>query len=196
GDTEAWRAAGAEAEARTLVARLESARFVRGTGSPEDSLLETYHDRIRETVVASLRPEPLREHHRQLALVLEQSDRCDPEEVAGHFEGAGELPKAGSYYGQAADRAMTAVAFDHAAMLYRKALNLHPGGEAERRELCSKLANALANGGRGAEAGPAYLVAAEGAKEADVFDLRLRAADQFLLGGLVKDGVQLFETLL
>jgi hypothetical protein len=195
-DAEACRAAGVGADARTLVARLEAARFVRGTGLSEESRLETYHDRIRETVVAGLGSEPLRQHHGRLAQVLEESGRGDPEEMAGHFEGAGELERAGVYYGQAGDRAADALAFDHAAALYQKSLDLRRVEQAEGRDLRRKLGKALANAGRGAEAGPVYLSAAEGTDGQEEFDLRLQAADQLLLSGRTQQGFEVFGNLL
>jgi hypothetical protein len=196
GEEEACRAAGAGEDSRTLVARLEAARFVRGTLVAGEWRLETYHDRIRETVVAGLPAEVSRDFHGRLAQALEESGRGDPEEMAGHFEGAGELRKAGAYYAQAADRAAAAVAFDHAAELYHKSVALRPVEGAEARELRKKLGGALANAGRGAEAGPVYLVVSEGAEDQERFDMLLNAADQFLLSGRVKEGVQVLETLL
>src|SRR5262249_10602791 len=71
GEAEACRVAGAGTEARVWMARLESARFVRGTGPAEEGRLETYHDRIRETVAAGLAADVRRDYHGRLAQVLE-----------------------------------------------------------------------------------------------------------------------------
>ncbi|MFO0877444.1 MAG: protein kinase [Gemmataceae bacterium] len=196
GEREICQAAGAGADARTLLARLEVGRFVRGTHLGEQLRVETYHDRIRETVTAGLAPVVLRGHHGRLALALEESGQGDLEEVAGHFEGAGESEKAGGYYGRAGDRAAGSMAFDHAAGLYQKAMELRPVQGVEARELRKKLADALANAGRGAEAGPIYLAAAEGTEGREAVELRRQAADQFLLAGHVKEGMDILETLL
>ena len=196
GEAEALRAADIGAEGRTVVARLESGRFIRGTGPSAEICLETYHDRIRESVAAGLTTELRRNYHGRLAQVLEESGRDDPEVLAGHFEGAGESNKAGMYFSRAADRATRTLAFDHAANLYRRSLDLRPVDGVESRELRTKLADALANAGRGVEAAPVYLGVAEGSEAVEAMELRRRAADQLLLSGQTSEGMAALGTLL
>jgi hypothetical protein len=195
-EAEACRAATVGGDARALMARLEAARFIRGIGSAAEISLETYHDRIRETIVAGLPPESLREHQGRLAQVLEESGRCDPEEVAGHFEGAGAAAKAGEYYARAAERAAQALAFDRAATLYRRSLELRPVEGAAGRGLRAKLAEALANAGRGAEAGPIYLALAEETQAVEKLELWRRASDQLLISGRTSEGLDVLRKLL
>jgi hypothetical protein len=195
-ELQAYRAAEVGADGRVLMARLESARFLRGTGSSEEGFLETYHDRIRETVVTGLPPERLRDHHRRLADVLEESGRGDPEQVAVHFEGAGDRDKAGTYYALAADRAAKALAFDQAANLYQRSLGLQSLTQAEGRKLRVKWGDALADAGRGAEAGPVLLDAAEGATALEGLELRRRAAEQFLVSGHIREGADVLQLVL
>ena len=52
---------------RDALAILPSARLIRGTGTAELDVMESYHDRIRETVVAHLDPTAREHHHRRLA---------------------------------------------------------------------------------------------------------------------------------
>jgi serine/threonine protein kinase len=183
-------------EDHTTLALLRSGRLLRGSGSGEHAEVETYHDRIRETVLLHLDPAALARHHRHLVAELEPSGRADPEVLAVHLLGAGETERAGHYYALAAARAAETLAFDRAAKLYRLALELQaPRGEEERR-LRTKLADALANAGRGAESARAYLSATAEAGPAETLELQRRAALQFLRGGHIDDGVATLRTVL
>jgi hypothetical protein len=186
----AWRAGGLPGEEREALAVLRAARLLRGTGPGEQDALETYHDRIRESVVAQLAPAALQGHHRRLAQVLETAGDADPEVLAAHFAAAGDTEKAGACYAQAGERAAEALAFDRAVMLYRRALELWPGPPDQERLLRARLGDALANAGRGAEAAREYLTAATGAGTRDALELRKRAAQQQLLSGDVDDGLR------
>src|SRR6185436_10445296 len=86
--------------------------------------IETYRDRIRETVVQFLDPDRLREHHRALAVAYEAGGAADAEVLADHFIAGGEEARAIDYTIAAAEEAERALAFDRAARLYRRALDL------------------------------------------------------------------------
>src|SRR5262249_32834850 len=148
------------------------------------------------TVVAHLPPELVRWHHDRLALVLATAGPVDPEILAEHYRGAGDLARACDYYSRGADLAAAALAFDHAARLFRIALELHPGPAGHPRFLWKKLGDALTNAGRGAEAAEAYLRAAESATAAETLELKRLASTQLLISGRVDAGLTLLRTLL
>jgi tRNA A-37 threonylcarbamoyl transferase component Bud32 len=139
----AFCAAGLPADTgEAAVNRLRAERLVRTA----EGKIETYHDRIREALVAGLSSQELLDHHCQLANLL-QAAGADPEVLAVHYEGARQPEKAAEYYAQAADQAADALAFDRAARLYRRALEGRAAG-AERCRLRTRLGAALANAGR------------------------------------------------
>jgi hypothetical protein len=191
----AFQAAELGPGSRAALATLRTARLIRCMGEAEHEAIETYHDRIRETVVAHLPPELLRWHHERLALVLSTAGAVDPEVLAEHYRGSGDLPRACDYYTQGADQAAAALAFDHAARLYRIALELSAGPPGQARSLWKRLGDALANAGRGAEAAQAYLTASESAPAAQTLELKRLASTQLLISGHLDEGLALLRTL-
>jgi hypothetical protein len=193
---DARRAVDAGPEARFSLSALHGARLIRSTGLEDQDEIETYHDRIRETVVAHLDPAARQAHHAHLARALEDFGRAEPEVLARHFHSAGEFTRAGDYYRQAASRAAETLAFVRAAELCRLALQLCPAGAAEVLRLRTQLADALANAGRGGEAGHEYLSAAAGAAPEEALELRRRAALQLLISGHVDEGLAALRLVL
>jgi tetratricopeptide (TPR) repeat protein len=178
---------------------LRARRLAWGTGPGEGDLLVAYHDRVREAVRAHLSAPESRGLHRRLVEALEGWGEADPEWLGLHRDGAGEEARAGAHYARAADQAAEALAFDHAAELYRRALRLvrrEEGLVAGRQELQTRLADALANGGRGEEAAREYLQAAETASGLQAVELRCRAATQLLNSGHFDEGLTLFRAVL
>lgn len=196
GEFQAFRAAEQTKDARTAAAQLEAGRFLRGIGSAAELELETYHDRVREAVIAGLQPDVLRQHHYNLGVTLESSEQAVADHLAVHFEAAGENEKAGHYYYKAGDEAAEALAFDQAVSFYRKALDLSQLSTDQRRTLHRKWADALADAGRGSEAATAYLSLAEDPDSTDErFELQRLAADQSFLCGDRERGINLLEQL-
>jgi hypothetical protein len=178
------------------VATLRAGNLVRTAGAARTAVIEAYHDRVRESVLANLAPEQRRDGHRRLALALEMGARHDAELLSAHWHEAGDDARATEYAVRAADQAFAALAFDHAATLYRRALDLGRHVGAERRALQTKLAEALADAGRGGEAGHVYLELAGDDTTTDALELRRRAAEQFLYTGHFDRGVGTLRALL
>src|SRR5690606_26988349 len=121
--------AGLESEAFTRsLGALRAARLVRIAGARDHgsdvagdrtgrgfaSLVEPYHDRVRETIASRLPAERCREIHRAIATSLE-ADSASIELLAYHLAKAGERTRAGALAEAAARRALDALAFDRAA---------------------------------------------------------------------------------
>jgi serine/threonine protein kinase len=193
---EACRAAELGPEDRAAPAQLRAGRLLRGTGAEGGGEVETYHDRVRETILAHLPPEALRVHHGRLARTLEASQPTDFEVLAVHYHGAGEPARAGELYARAADHAAGALAFDRAAQLYRLALGLRPAEDGDDRPLRSRLGDALANAGRGDEAAREYLRAAGAGMGDETIELARRAATQFLISGHIDEGLAVLRGVL
>jgi hypothetical protein len=189
----AWRCLDRSGDERATFALLRSARLVRGAAGADQ--VETYHDRVRETVVAHLPPDALTDCHRRLARALETSGGADAEVLGNHLLGAGEPERAAGCFARAAAAAAEALAFDRASGLYRRALDLHPAAADGRRHRVA-LGAALASAGRGAEAAREYLAACEGATVAEALELRRQAAMQFLISGHIDQGLETLRDVL
>jgi tetratricopeptide (TPR) repeat protein len=164
-------------------------QLLRTRGRGAERSVEPFHDRVRESVLSHLDAAARRERHAQLAEAFERRGRVDPEILATHHEGAGRPERAAALYLRAAERAADALAFDHAARLYRRALALLPSGRSERhaRALVG-LGDALLGLGRGRETAEAYLEASR-MPGVNGLDLRRRAAEAYLRSGFIDEGL-------
>ncbi len=192
----AFRVAGLGVDGLASLAVLRAGHLVRSTGADSIDDVEVYHDRIRETVIKRLSPDVLKTWHGELALELQEAGGADSETLAVHFEAAGTPEMAGKYYAQAAAKAARALAFDRAAKLYRRAIELWPNPGEAGRSLRVELGDALANAGRGVEAARAYQDAATRLEGVEVVRLQSRAAYQFLISGHIDEGLATFNQLL
>src|SRR5262249_11841713 len=125
------------------LARLRGEHLARAA----DDGIETYHDRVRETVLLRLDDTRRRQWHERLAVTLEESGRADPEALLVHWRGAGAAARAATHALRAAEQASAALAFERAAELYRTALELDPA-QTNTPGLHARLGEALANAGR------------------------------------------------
>ena len=194
-----------DAAARLIPDRREAELLSVRAGSTEDATtLETAHDRIREVTVGELEPAQLRDTHLRVAQALERVG-SDPEAMAEHFELGGDRQRAAEYYGRAAEQASNSLAFQRAAALFRRTLELlgDAADDQRRAELRSGLAEALIHVGRGHEAAQLLLQLAADAEargeEAELRqarEYRRRAADQLIKTGHVDEGLGELDRLL
>ncbi|MEW5737640.1 MAG: AAA family ATPase [Myxococcota bacterium] len=171
-----------------VVQQLKAERLLAGDGRR----LETSHDRIRETLVRALDQDRARTLHARLATELRALPDVDIEGIAWHLETAGLDEQAAQATVEAAKKAVGQLAFERAAVLYRRALGLMTPDDQRRGELTVALAEALSVAGRGAEAAKAYDDArAQGAAiaRADALELQRLAAEQLLRSGHIDEGL-------
>lgn len=201
----AFRAAGLAWEDQSALAYLRSAYLVRTYRAHGRDLIESYHDRIRELVLAELDSQgapaaeqaaPVAACHRRLADSLEAAGETDAEILAWHYECAGARDRAATHSKRAAERAARALAMDRAAALFERALRLGAWTSAERRQLHIQRGEALTHAGRGAEAASAYLRAAAGADTSEAQALRARAAEHLLRSGHIDEGLDIQRQVL
>src|SRR5690606_1022537 len=99
------RASGLGGELSPALTQLQALHMLRSRGRRDDDLIECYHDRIRETIVAGISVNRRRTYHGALAVALEVEGDQDHEVLAHHFHGAGERERAAHYAAKAAERA-------------------------------------------------------------------------------------------
>jgi tetratricopeptide (TPR) repeat protein len=192
-------AAGAEEAINETVGLLSARRFLRTGLRDGRDIVETTHDRIRETIAAQLSEATLRSHHARLAQALEGAVNggADPESIAVHWLGAGDPERAARFAYGAAEQAVAKFAFDQAARLFRFTLEHGPATTlADRRPLLARLAEALRFGGRTEESARAYLAAAEGASSGESVEFQRAAAEQLLAGGRIDEGKEILHRVL
>ncbi len=174
---------------------LRAASFVRGAGGRASDQLSSYHDRIREVVVADTPASRAPGHHRRLALSLAEFGGGD-ERLAFHWNAAGEPARAAHHAQLAAQDAAGRLDFDRAAELFRIALDLGDQTGEPRRALQLALADALSLAGRSAEAASAYTAAVALSDGNQRLDIRRRAAEELLRGGYFAEGLDAIRGVL
>ncbi len=189
------------AAARELVPDLDKVlpeltreHLVRQTFHPVETLAMR-HDQLRAIVARRIPRGRAVEFHLTLAHEL-AAHGAEPELLAYHFLSAGDAGHAASYAARAAEGAARSLAFDSAARCYELALAWGSHSALEMRALQVGMADALANSGRGSEAGDAYQRAALGASGDVRATLLASAVDQLLRAGQLEQGLTLGDKLL
>jgi eukaryotic-like serine/threonine-protein kinase len=179
----------------SALALLRSEHLVRTRETDSDDELECYHDRIRETITRFLDPETAKSAHLRLANAFEQWHEIDAETLAEHLLAAGETRRALQYVPEAAENAERVLAFDRAARLYRRALELGKDGVGNATAIQRRLGDALRNAGRGSEAAAAYLNVQSDSIDETV-EMKRRAAEQLLFSGHFDEGLAVIHDVL
>lgn len=181
---------------RSPLVRLRETRLLRGHGTTSNEAIEIYHDRIRASLATRLTADRTRTLHARIAAAMQLHGVRDPDRLVGHYIGANDRALAAQAALSAAKAASTKLAFNRAAELYGRALELLSPSDPQVLELRVHLADALANAGRGARASEQYLWAAKEVHPERSRALQLKAAQQCLRSGLTARGIELAEPLL
>ncbi len=179
-------------------------RLLRIHGDSSAEKLDCYHDQVRMAAVTHLSPERRTALHTGLASALEAAEGAAPgtvdaEALAMHWEGAGHHAEAATWVLRAARIAEDALAFAHAASLYRRFLDLTAAEATDRRveresaEL--RLAETLAQSGDGRAAADAFLAAAV-TQPGEALVLRTRAAQELMMSGHLQAGLAIAKKVL
>jgi len=169
--------------------------LIRRKGRRGEDLVEFYHDRIREAVVASLDPATLHTVHVQLAQAVEQWERERTDMLARYWLSAEDHERAKRYAWEAAVEARTKLAFDRAAQLFEAAARLEEQGD-RKAELLQALGECQASDGRAILAAEAFERAASFSNPDQAARLRHLAAEQLLRGGEIKQGLTVLTGVL
>jgi hypothetical protein len=193
----ALTAAGVATSERSFLSALRSARLVRSHGMSSSERIEIDHDRIRAILSSRTPPVRARELHGRIAAAMELHGVRDPDRLVVHYIGALDHAQAARTAISAAHAAAAKLAFNRAAELYERGLELLPHADPQVPGLRVSLADALANAGRGAPASEQYLLAAAAELEPTAArQLQLKAAQQCFKSGLTARGFELAEPLL
>ncbi len=129
----------------------EQAQLIEAVAGKGDVTFSFVHALIPTTLAEGVRTLSRRKLHKRVAGAIERLRPDDHEQLAYHFEEAGDEARARDQYTKAGERAAAAFANQEAENHFRAALELDPS-EAERTLLLTMLAEALARIGRYDEA--------------------------------------------
>lgn len=188
----------------TAQSQLKAGHLTRSCRIDAVRALDTYHDQVRDAVLALMPVERQRDCHARLASALQQDSDNEPERLVRHLAHAGIYDAAYRRAVQAADAARQHLAFNLAARLLRVALDLRvrlEGAAAaaaahEEPVLRQRLALALSQSGRSDESAREYLLVAEHAPPEEGRELRRLAADQLMRSGRINEGLDLLTATL
>jgi hypothetical protein len=188
-------AAEVESDQRAHIHELQTLRLVRTRNVAGASLLEVYHDRVRESVHAALSDTERVRIQKALLHIMSADRRNDLAWLHELAFGAGERATARRYGILAAEAASASLAFERAAELYERCVQLTEAGE-ESVQLWQQLATARVRCRKGALAADAYLAASELTGPVERVALLKLAASHLLRSGRFEQGERLVQQVL
>lgn len=187
------RASGLGSATFAALDTLRAAHLLRLRERSGTRVAETYHDRIRETLLEVIDDDARQTAHRRLADALQGAEPPDHESIARHLHAAGDDEASAEHALLAATAAEENLAFERAAELLASALERLPEGDTRCPSLQRRHAEALIHCGKGAQAAP--VLKALAAESGDHDDLR-RAAEQWMISGHLDRGIATLQDVL
>ena len=169
--------------------------LIRRRGRQGTDVVEPYHDRIRNAVVAGLDQATLHAVYARLALAVEECDRERTDLLARYWLLAEDHERSARYALEAAAEARAKLAFDRAAQLYETAASLELRDD-KKAELLRALGECQASDGRAIQAAAAFERAAAHSAPDQAARLRHLAAEQLLRGGEIAQGLAVLKDVL
>ncbi|HKP59423.1 MAG TPA: protein kinase [Polyangiales bacterium] len=192
----AVRAADVRGEPRGLLHGMRSLRLVRVRDTRGSRMLEVYHDRVREGVLASIDPAESIRTHAELLAALENTADVDPGWLHVLALGAAQPSAALRYGALAAERADSALAFERAIELYRGCIELASSTESEHLPFLQRLADCLSRAGHGERAAEAYLDLAKRMAPTEAVHYMRLAASHYIRSGEFERGDRIARDVL
>jgi eukaryotic-like serine/threonine-protein kinase len=184
-----------EAEWERGISALLEQCLVRRSGRQSTDRIEPYHDRIRETVSASLDEASLHEVHLGLARAIEAFGSERPDLLARYWLSADDHERAKRYALEAAVEARGKLAFARAAELFQSVADLETDGVAQA-DLLRQVGECHASVGHARLAAELFQRAAALGDPRQSARLRHLAAEQLLRGGQIKQGLEVLGNVL
>lgn len=182
-----------DADQGRIVRTLEALHLARNVPGESD-VVAIFHDRVQSAIAATMTSERAREIHCRFVDVLERSAHPDLASLTVHLFGAGRPADASECARAAARQAEANLSFERAAGMYRLALRWGRWERALEVELRVHLADCLVFDQRFGEGAEVYISAAALESQAEArLSLEIRAAESFLAGGRVREGVEQLE---
>ena len=190
------QAAELQSGGRAVLHELQGSHLIRTRSLPHDRLVEVYHDRLREVLSAILTTAERKELDRRLFSTLLQQGSTDNDWLHLLALATDDRPAALRYGLVAAERASEGLAFERAAELYERCIELSGGHAAHSGTLREKLAQAYGRAGHGVKAAAAYQLAAQHTQGSQRYQLERAAASHLLCSGRFDEGEALLRKVL
>jgi eukaryotic-like serine/threonine-protein kinase len=189
-------AAGLGAAGVLVLRKLEVRRLLRTTRRQSGVLVDSYHDKVPDTLLAKLPEVDARDGHLRLAQAHERRS-SDPATLSRHYFGGGEHDVAAVHAEQAGLQASASLAFARAAEFFHSARTWRTTVDAEKNRVLLRLeAESLANAGSLSTSGARWLEAAAIHSGSDALELRRRAVESLIASGEIDTASHELERLL